>query len=107
MILRKVDFDAAIGLRLCDAPPGARADRCYESVGYQLPGLFQRGEAWVVEQCGKGDVRRAPRCAAGAALAFASMDWTGGRVKRYCSSVPDAWSTQCFAAAAEALALVS
>jgi hypothetical protein len=107
VILRKVDFDAAGALRLCDAAPTGRADRCYESVGHQLAGLFQRSDAWVVEQCGKGDAWRAPKCAAGAALAFASMDWTGGRVKRYCDSVPEPWSKQCFATAAEALALVS
>jgi len=107
VILRRVDFDAAGALRLCDAAPRGRADRCYESVGHQLAGLFQRGNAWVVEQCGKGDAGRASSCAAGAALAFASMDWTGDRVKRYCESVPQAWSKQCFATAADALALVS
>jgi hypothetical protein len=107
VILRKVDFDAASALRLCEVAPGGRADRCYESVGHQLAGLFQRSDAWVVEQCGKGDAKRAPRCAAGAALAFASMDWTGERVRRYCESVPEAWRGSCLAAAAETLALVS
>jgi hypothetical protein len=107
VILRREDFDAASALRLCDVAPGGRVDRCYESVGHQLAGLFQRSDAWVVEQCGKGDSGRAARCAAGAALALASMDWTGERVRRYCGSVPDAWSKQCFTAATEALALVS
>jgi len=107
VILRKVDFDAVGALRLCDAAPAGRAARCYESIGHQLAGLFQRSDAWVIEQCAKGDAGRAPMCAAGAALAFASMDWTGGRVKRYCASVPEAWTKRCFAAAAEALALVS
>jgi hypothetical protein len=107
VILRKVDFDAASALRLCDLAPGGRVDRCYESVGHQLAGLFQRSDAWVVEQCGKGDAGRAPRCAAGAALAFASMDWRGERVKRYCGSVPETWREPCLAEAAAALALVS
>jgi hypothetical protein len=107
VILRRVGFDPAEALRLCDAAPSGRADRCYESIGHQLAGLFQRSDAWVVEQCDKGDAGRAPWCGAGAALAFSAMDWTGGRVRRYCESVPEPWARQCFATAADALGLVS
>ena len=107
LILRWVDYDAERALRICDAAPRRRVDRCYESVGHQLAGLFQRSETWVIEQCRKGDSERAQACASGAALALASMDWSGARVRRYCAQVPAAWRESCFAAAAEALALVS
>jgi hypothetical protein len=107
VILRRVSFDAGRALHVCDAAPAARVDRCYQSVGHQLAGLFQRGDAWVIEQCGKGRAERAKACASGAALALASMDWSGTRVMRYCASVPAAWSESCSSTAAEALALVS
>jgi hypothetical protein len=107
VILRRVAFDAGRALHICDAAPPARVDRCYQSVGHQVAGLFQRSDAWIIEQCGKEDSKRAPACASGAALALASMDWSGARVRRYCRSVPSAWSESCSATAAEALALVS
>jgi hypothetical protein len=107
VILRGVDFDAQRALGICDAAPRGRADRCYESVGHQLAGLFQRSDAWVIAQCGKGRPERAQRCAAGAALALVSMDWSGERVTRYCASLPSDWLKLCSETAAQALALVS
>jgi hypothetical protein len=107
IILRGAEFDPARTLAMCDAAPDGRANRCYESVGHQLAGLFQRSDAWVIQQCGKGNPERAARCASGAALALASMDWSGKRVTGYCAAVPGAWSESCYAAAAELLALVS
>jgi hypothetical protein len=104
LILRHVDFDAGRALRICEAAPSGRADRCAQSVGHQLAGLFQRSDAWLVEQCAKGDAEPAVKCASGAALALVLMDWSGERVNRYCIAVPDAWRTSCFAAAGEALA---
>jgi hypothetical protein len=107
VILRGVDFDAARALRICDTAPGGRAHRCYQSVGHQLAGLFQRSDGWIVEQCTKGDPRRAAGCGSGAALALASMDWSGERVNKYCMSVPTDWRDSCLTTAAEALALMS
>jgi hypothetical protein len=107
VILRRVEFDAARALRVCDGAPPERMDRCYESVGHQIAGLFQRGDAWVAGQCARGRLDRAARCASGAALALAAMDWSGGRVRRFCASIRREWQAQCTATAEEALALVS
>ena len=107
VILRAAGFDPAKALALCSAAPDGRANRCYESVGHQLTGLFQRSDAWVIEQCGKGDPGLAAKCAAGAALALASMDWSGQRVTGFCGAVPSTWSESCYATAAGMLALVS
>ena len=104
LILRDVDFDAGRALRICEAAPRGRADRCAQSVGHQLAGLFQRSDAWLADQCAKGDAEPAVSCASGAALALVLMDWSGTRVNRYCGAVPSAWRTACFAAAGEALA---
>ena len=107
VILRGVGFEAGRALRICDAAPGERVDRCYESVGHQVAGLFQRSDEWVVAQCGMGSSERAAKCTSGAALALAAMDWSGVRVRRFCALTPRAWQEQCSATAAEALALVS
>lgn len=107
VILRAAGFDPAKALGICNAAPDGRADRCYESVGFQLTGLFQRSDAWVIEQCGKGDPELAATCASGAALALASMDWSGQRVTGYCEAVPSAWSESCYTTAASMLVLVS
>jgi hypothetical protein len=104
LILRHVDFDAGRALRICEAAPAGRAGRCAQSVGHQLAGLFQRSDAWLVEQCAKGDAEPAVKCASGAALALVLMDWSGERVNRYCGAVPGAWRIACFGAAGEALA---
>ena len=107
VILRSVGFDAGRALRVCDAAPAERVDRCYEGVGLQVAGLFQRSDAWVAAQCGMGRSERAARCASGAALAFTAMDWSGARVRRFCALLPRDWREQCSAAAADGLALVS
>ena len=108
VILKKVGFDAARALRICEAAPEARADRCYQSVGHQLAGLFQRSDAWIAGQCGTGRSEQiTANCTSGAALALAAMDWSGGRAKRFCGALPASSREQCFATAAEALALVS
>jgi hypothetical protein len=104
LVLRHVDFDAGKALRICEAAPAGRADRCAQSVGHQLAGLFQRSDAWLVEQCAKGDAESAVKCASGAALALVLMDWSGARANRYCDAVPGAWRSSCFAAAKETLA---
>jgi hypothetical protein len=104
LILRGVNFDVRRALRACEAAPAGRANRCAESIGHQLAGLFQRSDAWLIEQCGEGNDDPAARCAAGAALALVLMDWSGERVNRYCTSVPSAWQESCFASASEALA---
>jgi hypothetical protein len=104
LILRNVDFEAGRALRVCQAAPAGHADRCAQSIGHQLAGLFQRNDAWVIEQCGKGDAEPAARCASGAALALVLMDWSGERANRYCASVPDSWRETCIATAGEALA---
>ena len=107
VILRATDFDPGKALGVCSAAPDGRAGRCYESVGHQLTGLFQRSDAWVIEQCGTADRELAAQCAAGAALALASMDWSGERVAGFCAAVPDGWKGSCHGAAADGLALVS
>jgi hypothetical protein len=99
VILRRVNFDAAPALHLCDGAPAGRVERCYESVGHQLAGLSQRGDMWIIEQCGMGSVEMAPRCAAGAAFALASIDWSGRRVTGFCAAVPNAWTDSCRQAA--------
>jgi hypothetical protein len=107
VILRASGFDPARALGVCDAAPDDRANRCYASVGHQLTGLFQRSDAWMIEQCGKGKSEFAARCASGAALALASMDWSGQRVAGFCSAVPNEWMSSCQGTAADVLALVS
>jgi hypothetical protein len=104
LILRSVDFDAGRALRLCEAAPDGRASRCAQSVGHQLAGLFERNDAWLNEQCGKGGADAAAGCASGAALALVLMDWSGERVNQYCASVPTAWRKSCLATAGEVLA---
>jgi hypothetical protein len=103
LILRANGFDAARALAVCDTAPDGRAARCYEGVGHQLTGLFQRGDAWIVEQCGRGRADLAPRCAAGATFALDAMDWSGGRAARFCAAGPDGWKSDCWRAAADAL----
>jgi hypothetical protein len=104
VLLRRTGFDAGAALRACDAAPAARVARCYESVGHQLTGLFQRDDGWVVAQCAKGRPSLAPNCAAGATLALNAVDWTGSRTARFCAAVPTGWRETCFAAAAASLA---
>jgi hypothetical protein len=107
VILRTVSFEPGPALSLCSSAPGGRAERCYESVGHQLAGLFQRGDAWIIDQCGKGRAEQAASCASGAALALAALDWSGRRVVGFCSAVPHAWTGACRRAAMEMLAQVA
>ena len=103
LILRENGFDARRSLQLCDGAPGGRAARCYESIGHQLTGLFQRGDLWILDQCGKGQAALAPHCAAGATLALNAMDWSGSRAGEFCRAAPPAWKETCYRTAATAL----
>ena len=103
VILRANGFDAGRALRVCNGAPGGRAARCYESVGHQLTGLFQRGDRWVLDQCAMGHTVLAPHCAAGAALALDAMDWSGLRAARLCAAAPEEWKETCYRSASGAL----
>jgi hypothetical protein len=103
VILRANGFDAARALRVCDGSPDGRAARCYESIGHQLTGLFQRGDAWMLGECAKGNPALAARCAGGATLALNATDWSGRRAARLCSAAPPAWKDECYRSAAGAL----
>jgi len=96
VILRARGFDPAQALKICDQAPRQRVVPCYESIGLQLTGLFQRGDAWVIEQCGYGRPELAPHCGAGAARALVQMDWSGGQAARFCAAVPAAWKDACY-----------
>jgi hypothetical protein len=103
VILRANDFDAGRALRVCDAAPDRRAARCYESVGHQLTGLFQRGDRWILDQCARGQQALAPHCAAGAALALDAMDWSGARAASLCAAAPEDSKETCYRSASGAL----
>jgi hypothetical protein len=103
VILRANDFDAGRALRVCDAAPDRRAARCYESVGHQLTGLFQRGDRWILDQCARGQQALAPHCAAGAALALDAMDWSGARAASLCAAAPEESKETCYRSASGAL----
>jgi hypothetical protein len=103
VILRANAFDAGRALRICDGAPDGRAGRCYESIGHQLTGLFQRGDAWMLGQCAKGNPAIAARCAGGATLALNATDWSGRRAARLCAAAPAAWKDECYRSAAGAL----
>ena len=103
VILRANGFDAARALRVCDLAPGDRGARCYEGVGHQLTGLFQRGDRWSLDQCARGAASLAAHCAAGAALALDAMDWSGARAARLCALAPVGWKETCYRSAAQAL----
>jgi hypothetical protein len=104
LLLRAHNFDVADALRACDAAPGGRAGACYEGIGLQFAGLFQRGDAWAVAQCATGRTALASRCAAGVARAFDGMDWSGVRAVRFCRASPKAWKDECYRATAAVLA---
>jgi hypothetical protein len=103
VILRANAFDAGRALRVCDGAPDGRAARCYESIGHQLTGLFQHGDAWVLGECAKGSPALAARCAGGATLALNATDWSGREAARLCAAAPSAWKDQCYRSAAGAL----
>ena len=103
VILRANGFDAGRALRVCAGAPGGRAARCYEGVGHQLTGLFQRGDRWILDQCAMGQAVLARHCAAGAALALDGMDWSGFRAARLCAAAPEDWKETCYRSASGAL----
>jgi hypothetical protein len=103
VILHANAFDAGRALRVCDGAPDGRAARCYESIGHQITGLFQRGNTWVLSECAKGNPALAPRCAGGATLALNATDWSGRQSARLCAAAPSAWKNECYRAAAGAL----
>jgi hypothetical protein len=95
LILRRVHFDAGRALEICDHAPAAWVPRCYQSVGHQLTGLFQRDDQWVIERCQAGRSDLAAQCAAGAVLARIAEDWTGRRARDFCGRVPVSWREEC------------
>ncbi|MBA3260743.1 MAG: hypothetical protein H0T68_14920 [Gemmatimonadales bacterium] len=90
---------------MCDAAPRGWVGRCYEGVGLQLTGVFQRDDSWIIEQCATGQPELAPRCAAGATVALTAMDWSGTRAAGFCAASPVAWKAPCYRAAATMLAV--
>jgi hypothetical protein len=103
VILRANAFDAGRALRICDGAPDGRTARCYESIGHQLTGLFQRGDAWILGECAKGNPALAARCAGGATLALNATDWSGRRAIQLCTAAREAWKDVCYRTAAGAL----
>ncbi len=99
VILRARGFDPTQALTICDQAPPQRVGSCYESIGLQLTGLFQKGDAWVIEQCGHGRPELAPHCGAGAARALVQIDWSGGQATRFCAAVPADWKDTCYGTA--------
>jgi hypothetical protein len=96
LILQRHDFQAAPALKACDGAPGSRAADCYQSIGLQLTGLYQRDDGWVIAQCAAGSPALAPHCAAGAVLTLAAMDWSGARAARFCEASPPSWKAACY-----------
>jgi len=96
VILRHNGFDSRAAFRTCDAAPAGRPGPCYESLGHQMAGLFQRDDRWIVAQCAQGRPDLAHRCAGGAALALGALDWSGARAARFCAAAPTAWKETCY-----------
>lgn len=96
VILRNSGFDPGEALRICDGAPGERVRDCYESIGLQITGLFQRDDAWIIAQCGRGRPDLSPHCGSGAARALVQMDWSGTRAARLCAASPPAWKDACY-----------
>ncbi|HET8624046.1 MAG TPA: hypothetical protein VFM14_10825 [Gemmatimonadales bacterium] len=104
VILQRTNFDTPAAFAVCDTAPEALAIRCYKSIGLQITGLFQRDDAWVIEQCGLGRAPLAQACAGGAASARAGMDWSGDRAMRFCAATPSTWQATCYWSAGRVLA---
>ncbi len=98
LILRSVGFDAGRALRVCDRAPTGWTSRCYQSVGHQLTGLFQRDDHWVIVRCQSGRPDLGSQCAAGAVLARIAEDWSGRRARQFCGEVPRGWRDGCLGA---------
>jgi hypothetical protein len=108
LMLRQAGFDARAALERCRQAPEGRVAQCAQSVGFQITGLFQRGDEWILEQCGRAAGTRGAECGAGASAALASIDWSGARAARFCRRAPAAWQSACYASAVRVLtALVS
>jgi hypothetical protein len=101
-MLRQAGFDARAALERCPQAPEDRVAQCAQSVGFQIAGLFQRGDGWIIEQCGRG-AGLSHECGAGAAAALTSMDWSGNRATRFCEAAPVAWQPACLASAGRVL----
>lgn len=95
IILRSVGFDAGRALDVCNRAPAGWEARCYQSIGHQLTGLFQRDDGWVINHCRAGRPELRAQCAAGAVLARIAEDWTGTRARSLCGRVPLAWEKEC------------
>ena len=102
LMLRQAGFDARAALERCPQAPEGRVAQCAQSVGFQITGLFQRGDGWIIEQCGRG-AGLSSECGAGAAAALTSMDWSGNRATRFCEAAPVAWRPACLASAGRVL----
>lgn len=104
VVLRYVDFDAARAFVTCDGAPAGRVSICYESVGLHLTGIFQRDDAWIIDQCQAGQAEYASSCAVGAAKTLVGIDWTGTRAAGFCAVSPTGWKQGCYSAVGELLA---
>jgi hypothetical protein len=102
LVLRQAGFNARAALERCRQAPEGRVAQCAQSVGFQITGLFQRGDGWIIEQCGRG-AGLANECGAGAAAALTSMDWSGNRATRFCEAASAAWQAACLASAGRVL----
>ena len=102
LILRTAGFDARGALERCNQAPARRVAQCAQSIGFQITGLFQRDDHWVISQCGRAAALSSD-CAAGAAAALSSMDWSGGRAARFCAAAPPGWRRACVASAGRTL----
>jgi hypothetical protein len=103
LILRQVGFDAGAALEHCRQAPAARVAQCAQSIGFQITGLSQRGNDWIVEQCGGGPGEQSIECGAGASAALTSIDWSGARAARFCRAAPASWRSRCYASAVRVL----
>jgi hypothetical protein len=103
LILRTADFDARAALERCGSAPEGRVALCAQSIGFQITGLSQRGDGWIREQCARVPAALGAECAAGAAAALSSMDWSGARVRRFCQASAPPWQSSCYASAARVL----
>jgi hypothetical protein len=103
LILQQAGFDAGAALERCRQAPKGRVAQCAQSIGFQITGLFQRSDGWIIEQCGRGPRAERAECAAGASAALASMDWSGARADRFCRAAPPAGRSACYASAVRVL----
>jgi hypothetical protein len=107
VILRHTRFDPAAAFRTCDAAPRSVREPCYRSLGFQLAGLFQRDDQWILAQCAKGRPELASSCAAGATIALSEMDWSGARTMSFCAASEKAWREACYRMAGARLTSVT